>query len=84
VSPNQANDMHDGTIAQADTWLQTNLGAYATWRKRTTVVDRAVGRRRRQRRQSHARRSSTARMSSPETTEDFSITIRCWRRLSIR
>jgi hypothetical protein len=31
VVPNLAHDMHDGTIAQADAWLQTNLGAYATW-----------------------------------------------------
>jgi hypothetical protein len=23
--------MHDGTIAQADTWLKSNLSAYATW-----------------------------------------------------
>ncbi|MEO8931334.1 MAG: PKD domain-containing protein [Lacisediminihabitans sp.] len=31
VIPNLQNDMHDGTIAQADTWLQNNLGAYASW-----------------------------------------------------
>jgi hypothetical protein len=31
VVPDFNNDMHDGTITQADTWLQTNLGAYATW-----------------------------------------------------
>ncbi len=31
VIPNQANDMHDGTIAQGDTWLSNNLAAYATW-----------------------------------------------------
>jgi len=31
VVPNQLHDMHDGTIAQADTWLQTNLDAYAQW-----------------------------------------------------
>ena len=35
VIPTQANDMHDGTspdnITQADTWLQSNLGVYATW-----------------------------------------------------
>ncbi|MGI8717436.1 MAG: PKD domain-containing protein [Lapillicoccus sp.] len=31
VIPNLQNDMHDGTIGQADTWLQNNLGAYATW-----------------------------------------------------
>jgi acid phosphatase len=28
VVPNQDNDMHDGTIAQGDTWLRDNLGAY--------------------------------------------------------
>jgi PKD repeat protein len=33
VVPNLQNDMHDGTIAQGDSWLQTNLGAYATWAK---------------------------------------------------
>jgi phosphatidylinositol-3-phosphatase len=31
VVPNQLHDMHDGTIAQADQWLQTNLDAYAQW-----------------------------------------------------
>lgn len=31
VVPNQLNDMHDGTIAQADAWLQTNIGPYAAW-----------------------------------------------------
>jgi acid phosphatase len=31
VVPNFMDDMHDGTITQGDTWLQTNLGAYATW-----------------------------------------------------
>jgi len=31
VVPNQQHDMHDGTIAQADTWLQDNLDAYAQW-----------------------------------------------------
>jgi hypothetical protein len=33
VVPNLVNDMHDGTIAQGDSWLQTNLGAYAQWAK---------------------------------------------------
>ena len=33
VVPNLLNDMHDGTINQGDTWLQANLGAYATWAK---------------------------------------------------
>jgi PKD repeat protein len=33
VIPNLQNDMHDGTVAQADSWLQSNLGAYVTWAK---------------------------------------------------
>ncbi len=33
VSPNENNDMHDGSIAQGDTWLKNNLGDYATWAK---------------------------------------------------
>jgi len=31
VIPDLDHDMHDGTIAQADTWLQQSLGAYADW-----------------------------------------------------
>jgi hypothetical protein len=31
VIPNLDDDMHDGTPAAADTWLKTNLGAYATY-----------------------------------------------------
>ncbi|MBR7837283.1 acid phosphatase [Actinospica durhamensis] len=31
VIPNLDDDMHDGTIAAADTWLKTNISAYATW-----------------------------------------------------
>ncbi len=31
VVPNQQDDMHDGTIQQADTWLQKNLDDYANW-----------------------------------------------------
>ncbi|MGF1429245.1 alkaline phosphatase family protein [Kitasatospora sp. LaBMicrA B282] len=31
VIPNLDDDMHDGTIAQGDSWLQNNLSAYATW-----------------------------------------------------
>jgi hypothetical protein len=31
VIPNQDNDMHDGSIAQGDAWLQSNLSAYADW-----------------------------------------------------
>ncbi len=33
VIPNLEDDMHDGTVNQGDTWLQANLGAYATWAK---------------------------------------------------
>ena len=31
VIPSIGNDMHDGTIATGDTWLQQNLSAYAQW-----------------------------------------------------
>jgi acid phosphatase len=31
ISPNLNNDMHNGTIAQGDTWLQTNLSSLVTW-----------------------------------------------------
>jgi acid phosphatase len=31
VIPNLNDDMHDGTIAAADTWLKNNISAYATW-----------------------------------------------------
>jgi phosphatidylinositol-3-phosphatase len=31
VVPNQLHDMHNGTIAQADAWLKTNVGEYAKW-----------------------------------------------------
>jgi hypothetical protein len=31
VVPNQINDMHDGTIAQGDTWLRDNLDPYVQW-----------------------------------------------------
>ncbi|WP_334173750.1 alkaline phosphatase family protein [Sinomonas sp.] len=33
VIPNVANDMHDGTIGAADTWLRDNLDGYAQWAK---------------------------------------------------
>jgi phosphatidylinositol-3-phosphatase len=33
VIPNLNDDMHNGTIAEADTWLNTNISAYATWAK---------------------------------------------------
>jgi hypothetical protein len=31
VVPNEQNDMHDGTVAQGDTWLKNNLNGYAQW-----------------------------------------------------
>jgi len=33
VVPNQNDDMHDGTIANADTWANNNLDAYVQWAK---------------------------------------------------
>ncbi len=33
VVPNLQDDMHDGTIAQGDNWLQNNLGSYIDWAK---------------------------------------------------
>ncbi len=33
VVPNEDHNSHDGSIAAADTWLQNNLGDYATWAK---------------------------------------------------
>ncbi|HEY3713388.1 MAG TPA: alkaline phosphatase family protein [Jatrophihabitantaceae bacterium] len=33
VVPNLCNDMHDCNVATGDTWLKSNLGAYATWAK---------------------------------------------------
>jgi phosphatidylinositol-3-phosphatase len=33
VIPNLQHDMHDGTIAQGDTWLQNNLDGYIQWAK---------------------------------------------------
>jgi phosphatidylinositol-3-phosphatase len=38
VIPNLDNDMHDGTIAQGDGWLQANLSAYANWAKANNSV----------------------------------------------
>jgi phosphatidylinositol-3-phosphatase len=31
VVPNLDDDMHDGSIQQADTWAQVHLGGYVTW-----------------------------------------------------
>jgi acid phosphatase len=33
VIPNLNDDMHDGTIKTADSWLNSHLSAYATWAK---------------------------------------------------
>ena len=33
VVPNMMDDMHDGTVAQADAWLQQNLDGYIRWAK---------------------------------------------------
>lgn len=33
ISPAPLNNMHDGTIAQGDTWLSNNINAYAQWAK---------------------------------------------------
>jgi acid phosphatase len=31
VDPNLLDDMHDGTVAQGDTWLKNNMSSYVTW-----------------------------------------------------
>jgi hypothetical protein len=33
VVPNLQDDMHDGTVAQGDSWLQRNLDSYVQWAK---------------------------------------------------
>lgn len=33
VVPNLCSDMHDCSVSTGDTWIQNNLGAYATWAK---------------------------------------------------
>lgn len=38
VIPNLTDDMHDGTISQADSWLNTNLSSYATWAQTNNSV----------------------------------------------
>ena len=38
VIPNLDDDMHDGTISQADSWLNKNLSAYATWAQSNNSV----------------------------------------------
>ncbi len=31
ITPNSKNDMHDGSVADGDTWLKTNLSSLADW-----------------------------------------------------
>lgn len=38
VIPNLLNDMHDGTVAQADTWLQGQVDGYVTWAKQHNSI----------------------------------------------
>jgi acid phosphatase len=33
VIPNQNNDMHDGTVAEGDTWIEDNIDSYIQWAK---------------------------------------------------
>jgi hypothetical protein len=33
VTPNLNNDMHDGTVAQGDTWLKSHFDGYVQWAK---------------------------------------------------
>ena len=33
VVPDQNHDMHDGTVAQGDSWVESNLGGYISWAK---------------------------------------------------
>jgi acid phosphatase len=33
IVPNLLNDMHDGSVANGDAWLKTNIDAYAQWAK---------------------------------------------------
>jgi hypothetical protein len=34
VVPNHENDMHDGTVKQADDWLKVNMDRFVTWSKK--------------------------------------------------
>jgi phosphatidylinositol-3-phosphatase len=38
VIPNLEDDMHDGTIQQADSWLQAHLQEYVTWAKQNNSL----------------------------------------------
>ena len=45
VVPDLEDDMHDGTIAGADTWLASRIGGYAQWAKgEQQPADRHLGR----------------------------------------
>jgi hypothetical protein len=33
IIPNHQNDMHDGTVEQADQWLKVHINPYVTWAK---------------------------------------------------
>ena len=77
VIPNLQDDMHDGTVAMGDTWLQNNLDSYVQWAKThnsllivTFDEDDPANRTR-------SRRSSSGRWSCPaqygETINHFSV-----------
>jgi hypothetical protein len=38
VIPNHQNDMHDGTIKEADDWLKKNMDAYASWAEKNNSL----------------------------------------------
>jgi phosphatidylinositol-3-phosphatase len=38
VIPNHQNDMHDGTIKEADDWLKKNIDAYASWAEKNNSL----------------------------------------------
>ena len=38
VVPNLLDDMHDGTVAQGDTWLKAHLSGYVTWAKANNSI----------------------------------------------
>jgi len=37
IDPNLNNDMHDGTIAQGDTWLQQHMNGYVQFAQTHTA-----------------------------------------------
>jgi acid phosphatase len=38
VVPSQGNDMHDGTVAEGDRWLQTHLDPYVQWARKHNAL----------------------------------------------